>query len=251
MPARAVVVDDDAASASAIAKLLARAGCEASSCTDAEQAVAMALAHDVDLVSLDITMPGLDGYEVLSLIRSHEHSRRGPNVPVITVTGKVTAADRAHALAAGFAAHLAKPLLLADLRQALARADALRGELARTRYSVDRAAIEARLGQMLAGRPGPRLDSVAGLALALEQQCSALLRQCLQDAYDGHPQRATGGIERLSAIADSIGASRLSTLCRRLVAAIPDGTEAFETAAVLARAELDRVVYTLREQALA
>jgi CheY-like chemotaxis protein len=73
---RAVVVDDDAASARAIALLLEQAGCRVGVCTDAEAAIELALETGVDLVSLDLKMPRLDGYEVLSLIRSHEHTRR-------------------------------------------------------------------------------------------------------------------------------------------------------------------------------
>lgn len=251
MSPNAVVVDDDAASASVIAKLLARIGCEVSVCIDAERAVSMALDGDVDFVSLDLTMPALDGYQVLSLLRSHEHSRRLPSLPVITITGKVSAEDRAASLAAGFAAHLGKPVLLTELRHALEVALTLRGELYRTRYSVDQARIEERLQVMLSRDNTRRLGAVAGLALAVEQQGSEVLLQSLVDVYAGNTGRAVEGVEPLLTLGDAIGAAHLCALCRGFAAVLPLAPPAFERAAVLARAELDRVVYTLREQALA
>lgn len=250
MSPKAVVVDDDAASAAVIAKLLARAGCDVSVCTDAEQAVSMALGGDIDFVSLDLTMPALDGYQVLSLLRSHEHTRRLPSLPVITITGKVSAEDRAASLAAGFAAHLGKPVLLAELKQALDVALTLRGELYRTRYSVDQARIEERLRAMLARADASRMGSVAGLALAVEQQGSDVLIQSLSDAYAGNTERAVDGVEPLVTLAETIGAAHLAGLSRAFAAALLAAPPTFERAAVLARAELDRVVFTLREQAL-
>ncbi len=250
MSPKAIVVDDDAASASVIAKLLARAGCEVSVCTDAEQAVAMALDGDIDFVSLDLTMPALDGYQVLTLLRSHEHTRRLPSLPVITITGKVSAEDRAASLSAGFAAHLGKPVLLGDLKQALEVALTLRGELYRTRYSVDQARIEERLQAMLSRANANRLGSVAGLALAVEQQGSEVLVQSLADAYAGRVAQAVDGVEPLATLVETIGATHLRSLCQDFTAALFAAPPTFERAAVLARAELDRVIYTLREQAL-
>ena len=121
--ANVVVVDDDVASATATARLLGKIGCRTRICTDALGAAALALEDDVDLVGLDLGMPSLDGYEVLTLIRSHEQTRRSPSVPVVAITGRVSAQDRAQALAVGFAAYLAKPVTLAALRDAPAGAD--------------------------------------------------------------------------------------------------------------------------------
>ena len=164
-----LVVDDDVASTVVLAKLLERLGCEVLVRADAESAVELALCGRVDVVSLDISMPHLDGYQMLALVRSHEHSRRLPSVPLIAVTGRVAPADKAHALAHGFAAHLGKPVLLVELRQALTRALTLRSELQRTRYSVDQADLVANLGELDHAGRGDELRTVAGLALALEQ----------------------------------------------------------------------------------
>ena len=128
MSIRAVVVDDDLPSARAIGRLLEEAGCTVQICTDPVSAIPAALEAGVDVVTLDIRMPRLDGFEVLSLIRSHEHSRRAPSVPVVAVTGSVTPADRASAIASGFAAHVAKPVALEDLQGMLETVRTLHSE---------------------------------------------------------------------------------------------------------------------------
>lgn len=244
----AIVVDDDAASAAAIAKLMGLVGWRVTVCTDAQQAVSISLSEDVDLVSLDITMPELDGFEVLSLIRSHEHTRRAPSVPIITITGRASADDRAASLAAGFAAHLDKPVLLEHLEWALRRVETLRSELYRTRYTVDSGAIVEQLDRMLDGAADKRFEAAAGLALVVEQRGRELLELGLRKAYAADSDRSTQALKRLLAMADLIGAAHLGLLGQALVDALPLGPLAFEHAAVLVRAELDRVIYTLRER---
>lgn len=245
-----VVDDDDDASATATAKLLARLGCRASTCNDPSRAVALALDADVDLVCLDLGMPALDGYDVLLLIRSHEQTRQSPSVPVLTITGRVSVDDKARALSAGFAAHLGKPVMLDALHCAVRCALTLRGPLHRSRYSADCEELQARVDGLCGTARGERLSTVASLAASVEQQGEAMLHDALLAAYDGDSATAIATAQRLSAFASSVGASQLASLAARFAAAIGEGTQAFEVAAVLARAEVDRVVYTLREQVL-
>lgn len=248
MVGKVIVVDDDDASASLVSKLLARHGRDVVVCHSAEEAVTRSLDDAVDLVSLDIKMPILDGFDVLNLIRSHEHTRRSPSVPIIAITGAVTDADRAAALAAGFAAHLSKPLMRTELEQVLGRVTTMRSELHRTRYSVDHDTIVERLEAVLAG--GDRFRTIAGLTLSIERRGRDVLEQVLRDAYASHHERATQRAAGLIELAETIGATNLRDLCRALVAALARERDGFEHAAVLVRAELDRVVYTLRERVL-
>ncbi len=247
---RVIVVDDDAPSASVVAKLLQRLGCMVKTCVDPELAVGQALADDVDLVSLDISMPGLDGYQVLTLIRSHEHSRRLPSVPVITVTGSVTRTDKAEALAAGFAAHLGKPVMLDSLRSALARALTLRDELHRTRYSADWERIQDSLREVASRSSDGFLHAAAGMALVLEQSGCAVLQQSLCLAFDGQADAARLRVQDFARRVQALGAHRLALCADEMADHLDPGGELLETAAVLARAELDRVIFTLREQVL-
>lgn len=251
MDIRAVVVDDDPSSARAITKLLQQVGCEVQTCTDPVSAVEIALDSDVDVVSLDIKMPRLDGFEVLSLIRSHEHSRRVPSVPVIAITGSVAMEDKAFAISSGFASHVGKPVMLHDLQAMLDTVAALRGSLYRTRYSADQEAIAARVDQLMSGAAAADdSQAVTGLALAMEQQGADLMRQMLTGAYQRDFEAAAAAAARLGGVGEAIGASHFAALCGRFIESLGKDSARFERQAVLARAELDRVVYTLRERVL-
>jgi two-component system cell cycle response regulator DivK len=61
-----------------------------------------------DLVLLDISLPGMDGIEVLSKIRAVEHLRQ---LPVIALTAHVMAGDRERLLAEGFDEYVSKPIV--------------------------------------------------------------------------------------------------------------------------------------------
>jgi len=244
-----VVVDDESASASAIGRLLEQEGCRVEVLTDPVSGLSSALASGVDLVTLDLRMPRLDGYELLSLIRSHEHSRRAPSVPVIAITGSVTDEAKAAAVASGFAAHLGKPVLIDELRRVLENVTALRSQLYRARYTADAETVAGRIDHLLSAPDRDAAQALAGLALALEQQGTELLRQMLGAAYAGSAARAHEAASRLAEVGDAIGAAHFAVLCRGFGAATGDRAAA-ERQAVLARAELDRVVYTLRERVL-
>ena len=71
-------------------------------------------AHFPNLVLSDITMPGMDGFELLREIRALG-SDAGGSVPVIAMTALITHADRARVLNAGFQACLPKPFTPAKL----------------------------------------------------------------------------------------------------------------------------------------
>ncbi len=61
-----------------------------------------------DVVVLDISLPGMDGVEVLSRIRADERLR---HLPVIALTAHAMAGDREKYLAAGFNEYVTKPIV--------------------------------------------------------------------------------------------------------------------------------------------
>lgn len=64
------------------------------------------------LVLLDISLPGMDGTEVLDWVRGHESLR---HLPVIALTAHAMAGDREKYLAAGFDDYVTKPIVDEDV----------------------------------------------------------------------------------------------------------------------------------------
>jgi CheY-like chemotaxis protein len=62
-----------------------------------------------DLILLDISMPGLDGYETLQEIRKTD-----PQIPIIAVTAHAFPSEIHKGLSAGFSAYVVKPILGID-----------------------------------------------------------------------------------------------------------------------------------------
>jgi putative two-component system response regulator len=83
-----------------------------------EVALRVLQAAAVDVVLLDVMMPGLDGYEVCRRIRATPATA---TLPVVFLTARDTPEDAALALAAGGNGHLAKPVDPARLYATLAR----------------------------------------------------------------------------------------------------------------------------------
>ncbi len=124
---RLLVVDDDASILDLLASSLRFAGFEVVTASDGRSALDLATTDPtIDLMVLDVMMPGIDGFEVVSRLRRENH-----DVPVIFLTARDSAADRVNGLTAGGDDYLVKPFSLDEL---VARVHAV---LRRTRRSRD------------------------------------------------------------------------------------------------------------------
>src|SRR5262249_4114704 len=81
---RILVVDDEPTIAEIVARYLERAHYETKIAADGHAALAHASAWHPDLIVLDLMLPGLDGLEVMRVLRS----TGGPHVGVILLTAK-------------------------------------------------------------------------------------------------------------------------------------------------------------------
>ncbi len=120
-PVRILVVDDNRDAAISLAMLLSITGHEARTAFDGEDALRVAEMMQPDLIFLDLGMPKLTGYEVCRRLRQESQEKR---VVIVALTGWGLAEDRRKSFAAGFDAHLVKPVdpdsLLRTLRELLA-----------------------------------------------------------------------------------------------------------------------------------
>jgi two-component system CheB/CheR fusion protein len=113
---RILVVDDVEASATTMAMLLRAIGQDAEIRHDGMAALDWLTTSKADVVFLDISMPGMDGYEVARRIRALPQLN---NLVVVALTGYGQEEDRRKAFEAGFNHHLVKPVSIDALEQLL------------------------------------------------------------------------------------------------------------------------------------
>ncbi|MFY0565674.1 ATP-binding protein [Archangium lansingense] len=118
VPSRILVVDDNKDAADILSESLMILGCETQVAYDGPSALKMAETFRPEVALLDIGLPIMDGYELARLLRE-QHSTRG--IRLIAVTGYGQSSDRQQSKAAGFDAHLVKPLDLDVLESLLKR----------------------------------------------------------------------------------------------------------------------------------
>ena len=114
-----LVIDDDAGMLRALTKALTGEGLVVASTSDPVMAMEYLMGGNwkFDVIITDLRMPGLDGIEVLDLVKNSR-----PNIPVIIVTAYGTGEAQAAAAQLGAAAYLEKPVATTELLQAIQRA---------------------------------------------------------------------------------------------------------------------------------
>jgi signal transduction histidine kinase/ActR/RegA family two-component response regulator len=116
---RALFVDDNPDTRALVRAVLEAAGAEVSLAASAVDALSALERDPFDVVVTDIGMPGVDGYEFVARLRERERAVGRMPVSAIALTAYAGAAHRRRALAAGFQAHLAKPIDPGDLVRAV------------------------------------------------------------------------------------------------------------------------------------
>jgi len=107
-----LAVDDDPFLLEMIQDVLEREGMMVHPALSGPQALALLEREKIDLVLLDIVMPGMDGYELLRRIREKEPSQA---IPVIFLSARSSSQDRVQGLELGAEDYLSKPFSPAEL----------------------------------------------------------------------------------------------------------------------------------------
>ena len=105
-----LVIEDEPGIVDFLERGLAAHGFDVASATDGDSGIEQALAADLDLVVLDLMLPGRSGLEVLSRLRSAK-----PGLPVIVLTAQGEVEHRVTGLDAGAADYIVKPFSLTEL----------------------------------------------------------------------------------------------------------------------------------------
>jgi signal transduction histidine kinase/HAMP domain-containing protein/ActR/RegA family two-component response regulator len=114
---KVLVVDDDFRNVFAMTALLERGSAAVATAENGLDAIAILdQTSDIDIVLMDIMMPGMDGYATMRSIRAFD---RYKSLPIIAVTGKVVAGERQRCMEAGANDYVPKPVDSAELLAAL------------------------------------------------------------------------------------------------------------------------------------
>jgi DNA-binding response OmpR family regulator len=175
MKRRILVVEDDRTLRHALAFNLFKEGYDAITAGDGETALQMAREQRIDLILLDVMLPGMSGIELLRALR-----REGRTLPVIVVSARSDEIDRVVGLKVGADDYVTKPFSRPEL---LARIEAA---LRRSRHAADAPTADAESQQV-----GPisidrarRLVSIGGQPVHLTAKEFDLL--ALLAAHPGH-----------------------------------------------------------------
>ena len=114
---RVLIVDDNVDAAETLQMVVSTMGHDAETAHDGRAALEAARSRRPDIVLLDISMPGMDGFTVARRIRSEPELRK---IRVVALTGFGQQDDRRRTREAGFDDHLVKPVSREDLRRLLA-----------------------------------------------------------------------------------------------------------------------------------
>jgi len=107
MSIRVLVVEDDPDSLELMTYLFHAFGHEAIGAGSGDAALSLALSTRPDLILCDLRLPGMDGFEILSRIKSDPSLQ---SIPVVAVTAYAMPGDRERVMSAGFRGYVTKPI---------------------------------------------------------------------------------------------------------------------------------------------
>lgn len=114
---RILIVDDNIDSADMVAAMVSMWGHDVRTANDGEEALVVAREYRPEVVLLDLSLPGIDGFEVARLLRAEALVGR----LLIAVSGYGQPEDRARTKAAGFDEHLTKPIDPQQMQEVIQR----------------------------------------------------------------------------------------------------------------------------------
>ena len=200
LPMRLLLVEDHADLAVWVSKTLRQSGFAVDVVGRGDHAEIALLTQLYDLVILDLSLPGIDGLEVLRKIRSHERTSR---LPVLILTARGTLEDRVKGLNLGADDYLSKPFEVSEL-EARIKSLLRRSGNAMPTVHVGHLAFDT----------NTRLASVDGRALALTPRELAVLEALILRL--GKPVARNALFEKVFSFDDDARAEAIEIYVHRL-----------------------------------
>ncbi|MGM4921611.1 ATP-binding protein [Tardiphaga sp. 804_B3_N1_9] len=232
-----LVVDDDENNRFVLSGLLDVKGHRVREAADGVQALALLTEQPVDVVLVDLEMPGLSGIELVRYIRTL--GGKGATVPIVAITANVTAGVVERCVQAGMDGYLSKPIMPEDLQRTIEAVCAGR-PLVQSGSQMHRddflASLQGELG-------AATVEQLIGQALAAVERSTATIEASIQSGDRRATRRAAHQLAGAAGLAGLIPLSAAAaTLENRL--AQSSTVEDADIHATLALAE--RAVANLR-----
>jgi len=112
MPKSILIVDDSKIVLDISEFVVTSAGYRALTAVSGNEALEILGRQKIDLMMIDINMPGMDGYTLISTIRSDSQFKK---VPIIIITTEAEAKDKQKGFDAGADAYIVKPIVPEEL----------------------------------------------------------------------------------------------------------------------------------------
>jgi signal transduction histidine kinase len=191
---RILTVDDNEALRYSIARSLREAGYQVIEAKTGLEAIALASGELPDLITLDVNLPDIDGFQVCRQLKANPATN---HIPIVHVSSTfVDPESRVQGLAGGADAYLAEPINRAELvatvgallrlkrAESAARQQAEAAEMARRELSQLNATLELRVGERTAELKAAN-DSLRELSVRLLQMQDEERRRIARELHDG------------------------------------------------------------------
>jgi signal transduction histidine kinase len=159
-PIRLLLVDDETDFRRAIARRLTKRGITPAEAANGEECLRLLAEQPMDVVVLDVKMPGMNGIEVLGRIKE-----KHPETEVILLTGHSTTPDGVAGIKSGAFDYLTKPI---ELEQLVSKIQQARDKILRAAEKKREAAYRARMEQQMIATE--RLASLGTLATGVAHE---------------------------------------------------------------------------------
>ena len=229
-----LIVEDDPPVRKLLHRQLTSLGCRVEVACDGREGLSLWESGDFDLVITDVSMPGMDGWELASRIRaSGRHMAQ--LVPVIAMTGH--AEDLSRSAKAGVTDHISKPFSILDLQRVLDRWDTA------ARDGDPPAPLKREAGDVVTPDLSHDPAIMRSILLTFIQTIPEYVHSLRAACAAGDPVAIAAAAHKLKSAARLLGGDAVADLCaavedasqncdidtlRKLAKPIPDVLEALE-----------------------